>query len=66
MSATTAGNDLRIIPAYAGSTSNAAKSQPKRSDHPRLRGEHVWSYYPLRDGNRIIPAYAGSTPIVPQ
>ena len=51
----------RIIPAYAGSTNRDEKLLGPYTDHPRLRGEHVWSYYPLRDGNRIIPAYAGST-----
>ena len=31
----------RIIPAYAGSTSGRSTLIPSRSDHPRLRGEHV-------------------------
>ena len=30
----------RIIPAYAGSTSEAAPSCESREDHPRIRGEH--------------------------
>ena len=40
----------RIIPAYAGSTTQAVPSWPWRSDHPRIRGEHgsssvtiIWS-----------------------
>ena len=31
---------LRIIPAYAGSTSNQASAPSKTADHPRIRGEH--------------------------
>ena len=31
----------RIIPAYAGSTFETNLSFPRRSDHPRIRGEHA-------------------------
>ena len=31
----------RIIPAYAGSTSASGTKTRTRSDHPRIRGEHV-------------------------
>ena len=34
---------IRIIPAYAGSTSRSASHAPASADHPRIRGEH-WSY----------------------
>ena len=30
----------RIIPAYAGSTSRTRPGLPRRTDHPRIRGEH--------------------------
>ena len=32
---------LRIIPAYAGSTSGTSTSRDMRTDHPRIRGEHL-------------------------
>ena len=35
------GRKRRIIPAYAGSTIRAKAYDPNRSDHPRIRGEHV-------------------------
>ena len=55
------GVDLRIIPAYAGSTRGTATAQGPPSDHPRIRGEHyVNSVYPALAA-WIIPAYAGST-----
>ena len=31
----------RIIPAYAGSTGNSPPAAGRRSDHPRIRGEHA-------------------------
>ena len=31
----------RIIPAYAGSTPDASPRRTPRSDHPRIRGEHL-------------------------
>ena len=33
---------MRIIPAYAGSTSPHPSSLPSGTDHPRIRGEHAW------------------------
>ena len=36
--------DLRIIPAYAGSTVGQAHVQSRRADHPRIRGEHFLSH----------------------
>ena len=35
------GRARRIIPAYAGSTSTAGTTASRRSDHPRIRGEHL-------------------------
>ena len=32
---------MRIIPAYAGSTGSAWRSNTPRRDHPRIRGEHT-------------------------
>ena len=34
-------NRCRIIPAYAGSTTNAPYHRRGLSDHPRIRGEHI-------------------------
>ena len=39
---------LRIIPAYAGSTSSAASWIFRCSDHPRIRGEHTLRRRPAR------------------
>ena len=52
---------VRIIPAYAGSTSGDGPDPHGSRDHPRIRGEHdlVGGGATLR--RRIIPAYAGST-----
>ena len=33
--------EARIIPAYAGSTSSSTSPARRRSDHPRIRGEHA-------------------------
>ena len=35
--------DVGIIPAYAGSTSSLAQPWSCSRDHPRLRGEHLWT-----------------------
>ena len=44
-------NGLGIIPAYAGSTRWRRRSWPDNSDHPRIRGEHVFAYPTLiQDG----------------
>ena len=50
-----------IIPAYAGSTSTAGTTASRRSDHPRIRGEHGSGCRRCVRPPRIIPAYAGST-----
>ena len=44
---------VRIIPAYAGSTSETNLSFSRRSDHPRIRGEHAGAraYTPSRPGS---------------
>jgi hypothetical protein len=45
----------RIIPAYAGSTPNAAPGETAKSDHPRIRGEH-------NNAARIARGRNGSSP----
>ena len=52
---------MRIIPAYAGSTTSATSPRSSAPDHPRIRGEHL--AHQLIGDRRvgIIPAYAGST-----
>ena len=37
------GYDVRIIPAYAGSTRRSSDRSARRPDHPRIRGEHTSS-----------------------
>ena len=34
------GDDPRITPAYAGSTTATARRHGRQQDHPRVRGEH--------------------------
>ena len=46
---------LRIIPAYAGSTSSDDGAEGDSGDHPRIRGEHGLAF-PLQ------PSYSGSSP----
>ena len=46
---------LRIIPAYAGSTVGDTVAKRERRDHPRIRGEHIYS-------NLKVPEQAGSSP----
>ena len=41
--------ELRIIPAYAGSTLRGSKTTATHGDHPRIRGEHR-PVHPLRGG----------------
>ena len=48
-------SDRRIIPAYAGSTSERRRRLPFGRDHPRIRGEH-----PQDDDVRVY--YYGSSP----
>ena len=52
---------VRIIPAYAGSTTGWAAPGISGEDHPRIRGEHPIGPVAGDGGVRIIPAYAGST-----
>ena len=55
------GVEMRIIPAYAGSTLYEVYCYREIGDHPRIRGEH--RRWPARRIRLlwIIPAYAGST-----
>ena len=46
---------VRIIPAYAGSTSTAGTTASRRSDHPRIRGEH-------KDSAASLHRQRGSSP----
>ena len=52
---------VRIIPAYAGSTSARWERSSSTKDHPRIRGEHSAAWRSPSVNRRIIPAYAGST-----
>ena len=45
----------RIIPAYAGSTAFARLREAVVEDHPRIRGEHCYTYW-------RVPRRAGSSP----
>ena len=47
--------EMRIIPAYAGSTSSHPTCELPRMDHPRIRGEH-------RDGKNPVLRGDGSSP----
>ncbi len=49
------GEGARIIPACAGSTSRATACRGRRTDHPRLRGEHL-------TGGLYQTVSAGSSP----
>ena len=46
---------LRIIPAYAGSTCEDSWKCQATADHPRIRGEHIYT-------NLKVPEQAGSSP----
>ena len=50
----------RIIPAYAGSTPDAERHDPKGKDHPRIRGEHSVSACGLDDGYGSSPHTRGA------
>ena len=52
----------RIIPAYAGSTSETNLSFPGRSDHPRIRGEHVLAPTARSGGRGSSPHTRGARP----
>ena len=49
------GVDLRIIPAYAGSTLSSVVASSSPADHPRIRGEHV-------AGGHVVGGGVGSSP----
>jgi len=53
---------LRIIPAYAGSTSSSTSSAPRCGDHPRVCGEHP--FVPNRASMRLgsSPRMRGAPP----
>ena len=53
--------NVRIIPAYAGSTRAPPSAATRFRDHPRIRGEHGPGNRSREDAVGIIPAYAGST-----
>ena len=53
--------EIRIIPAYAGSTPGRRGRVRHHGDHPRIRGEHDHARMVQATPRRIIPAYAGST-----
>ena len=44
-----------IIPAYAGSTRPSCRGRRRRTDHPRIRGEH-------RKGGKSLTINKGSSP----
>ena len=51
----TRGRQGRIIPAYAGSTTQQQTVRLDIPDHPRIRGEHI-------SCSRFVPAIMGSSP----
>ena len=53
---------LRFIPAYAGNSITLQIFRDRRSVHPRLRGELLWSKIISNNAVRFIPAYAGNSP----
>ena len=48
-------HEMRIIPAYAGSTCRKPSFRRSSGDHPRIRGEHFIKY-------GIVPSSEGSSP----
>ena len=53
---------IRIIPAYAGSTSPAPAPSSAPSDHPRIRGEHAQRHNPKGDFTGSSPHTRGARP----
>ena len=53
--------NLRVIPAWAGNTSEVAPRVAARTGHPRVGGEHIDSVFARRQRERVIPAWAGNT-----
>ena len=47
--------EVRIIPAYAGSTEKITEAADRCTDHPRIRGEHSWT-------TPIATVFSGSSP----
>ena len=54
---------LRIIPAYAGSTTRAPSSPNSGRDHPRIRGEHLNSGAAHRVAQGSSPHTRGARPV---
>ena len=52
--------DGRIIPAYAGSTPGRGSRPEARTDHPRIRGEHVGPGIPCHNGGGSSPHTRGA------
>ena len=50
----------RIIPAYAGSTPTHWWPPPERSDHPRIRGEHLVEVFSAEGGDGSSPHTRGA------
>ena len=50
----------RIIPAYAGSTSDATSRLPTKPDHPRIRGEHFTIEWEVKPGRGSSPHTRGA------
>ena len=55
-----AGVEVRIIPAYAGSTKIAQKGKGMAADHPRIRGEHITQAGRLRPPRGSSPHTRGA------
>ena len=51
---------LRIIPAYAGSTTQTVVSVKRWQDHPRIRGEHSCSSWPCASCRGSSPHTRGA------
>ena len=52
--------ELRIIPAYAGSTRHGNSAPGGRADHPRIRGEHLDRQEPADRGQGSSPHTRGA------
>ena len=50
-----------ITPAYAGSSFAPSERRSDAGDHPRIRGEQLRLWLPVRWLTGITPAYAGSS-----
>ena len=60
------GEVLRIIPAYAGSTTKLAAVIAETPDHPRIRGEHLDSFHVAGVGVGSSPHTRGARQAGPQ